>query len=77
LDYAEIYNENADAILLICRIMDEKKLMEFISFAYSLGLECLVHAGPCFVDVSLGVETDVSNDVGKINRVIGLVRSKG
>jgi indole-3-glycerol phosphate synthase len=32
----------ADAILLICRIMDEDKLKHFINLAYGLGLECLV-----------------------------------
>jgi indole-3-glycerol phosphate synthase len=45
IDEYQIYEAKvlkADAILLICRIMDEKKLTEFIKLAYSLGLECLV-----------------------------------
>ncbi len=66
IDEYQIYEAkvlNADAILLICRIMDEKKLTEFISLAYSLGLECLVEVHN---------EADVKKALNSGSRIIGV-----
>jgi indole-3-glycerol phosphate synthase len=38
----ESYVYGADAILLIARILEEKKLRDFIALAHKLGLDCLV-----------------------------------
>ncbi|SHJ43180.1 indole-3-glycerol phosphate synthase [Dethiosulfatibacter aminovorans DSM 17477] len=66
IDEYQIYEAkvlNADAILLICRILEEKKLKEFIDTAYGLGLECLVEVHD---------EDDVKKALNTGARIIGV-----
>lgn len=66
IDEYQIYEAKllkADAILLICRILEEKKLKEFIDTAYGLGLECLVEVHN---------EDDVKKALNAGSRIIGV-----
>lgn len=71
----------AAAILLICAILDDEQLVEYLKIADSLGLDALVEAierlSPWAVDLSSSLEIGGLKDRNKIIEAVNIVRSCG
>ena len=69
----------AAAILLICAILDDEQLVEYLKIADSLGLDALVEAierlSPWAVDLSSSLEIGGLKDRDKIIEAVNIVRS--
>ena len=71
----------AAAILLICAILDDEQLVEYLKIADSLGLDALAEAierlSPWAVDLSSSLEIGGLKDRNKIIEAVNIVRSCG
>lgn len=71
----------AAAILLICAILDDEQLVEYLKIADSLGLDALVEAierlSPWAVDLSSSLEIGGLKDRDKIIEAVNIVRRCG
>ena len=71
----------AAAILLICAILDDEQLVEYLKIADSLGLDALAEAierlSPWAVDLSSSLEIGGLKDRDKIIEAVNIVRSCG
>ena len=69
----------AAAILLICAILDDEQLVEYLKIADSLGLDALAEAierlSPWAVDLSSSLEISGLKDRDKIIEAVNIVRS--